>query len=399
MKAGTLVRATAATTLDRVVRSGAYSNIVVHGTDLPKLDRSAHQSLVFAALRWMIPVDSAIADASSRPLTRLDPIVLSVLRIAATEILVLDHSAHGVVDGAVDAVEMLSMTRAKGYVNAVARALTSAPNPDLTAMDSFPPWMGTRLEGSFPKIDELFASLNEPVRPGLRLRDDSTLDASPVVGIPGAFYANEGTDVEALTTSGSADVIDPASTAVAAALDVAPGDVVADLAAAPGGKTRALADRMSGTGLLVASDRHRTRLASARRRSLDLDHIEWLRLDAASLPYREASFDKVLLDAPCTGFGTVRRRPEIRHKIAPDAPQRYGVVQREMLINALTLVAPGGRLVYSVCTLFEEETTDAISKLGGRPPDMAVGDVMGDGRMLTPINAGTDGMFIAVFDR
>ncbi len=399
MKAGTLVRATAATTLDRVVRSGAYSNIVVHGTDLPKLDRSAHQNLVFAALRWMIPVDSAIADASSRPLTRLDPIVLSVLRIAATEILVLGHSAHGVVDGAVDAVEMLSMARAKGYVNAVARALTAAPRPDLTAMDSFAPWMGTRLEGSFPRINDLLASLNEPVRPGLRMRNDSTVDASPVVGIAGAFYANEGTDVEALTTNGSADIIDPASTAVAAALDVAPGDVVADLAAAPGGKTRALADRMSGIGMLVASDRHRTRLASARRRSPDLDHIEWLRLDASSLPYREGSFDKVLLDAPCTGLGSVRRRPEIRHRIAPDAPQRYGEVQREMLINALTLVAPGGRLVYSVCTLFEEETTDAISNLGGRPPDMVVGDVMGDGRMLTPINAGTDGMFIAIFDR
>jgi 16S rRNA (cytosine967-C5)-methyltransferase len=107
----------------------------------------------------------------------------------------------------------------------------------------------------------------------------------------------------------------------------------------------------------------------------------------------------VLLDAPCTGLGTVRRRPEIRHRIEPDAPQRYGEVQREMLVNALTLVAPGGRLVYSVCTMFEEETTDAISSLGGRPPDMAVGDVMGDGRMLTPLNAGTDGMFIAVFDR
>jgi 16S rRNA (cytosine967-C5)-methyltransferase len=326
-------------------------------------------------------------------------LVLSVLRIAATEILVLGHSAHGVVDGAVDAVEMLSMARAKGYVNAVSRNLASTPKPALTAMDSFPRWMGARLEGAFPMVEELFASLNEPVRPGLRARNDSTFDASPVVGIPSAFYAEEGTDIEALSMSGHADVIDPASTAVAVALDVAPGDVVADLAAAPGGKTRAIADQMSGEGMLVASDRHRTRLAGARRRSADLDHVEWLRLDASHLPYREASFDKVLLDAPCTGLGTVRRRPEIRHRIEPDAPQRYGEVQREMLVNALTLVTPGGRLVYSVCTMFEEETTDAIASLGGRPPDMAVGDVMGDGLMLTPLNAGTDGMFIAVFDR
>ena len=70
-----------------------------------------------------------------------------------------------------------------------------------------------------------------------------------------------------------------------------------------------------------------------------------------------------------------------------------------MLGHALNLVKPGGRLVYSVCTLFPAETTDVVAGLGGRPPDMTVGDVLGDGRMLTPLNAGTDGMFIVVFDR
>jgi 16S rRNA (cytosine967-C5)-methyltransferase len=399
MKDGTLVRSTAATTLDRIVRTGAYSNIVVHGTDLSDRDRSAHQNLVFAALRWMIPVDVAIAAASSRSLTRVDPTVLSVLRIAATELLILGHSTHGVVDGAVDAIDVLGVARAKGYVNAVARALSVAPTGELAARDAFPSWMPARLEGAFTDIDPLLASLNEPARPGLRARRGQTLEAAAVEGIADAFYVTVATDLETLVATGDVDIMDPASTAVASALEVGPDHLVADLAAAPGGKTRAIADRITGSGWVMGSDQHRTRLQKAARRASTGDRISWIRMDALEPAYRTASFDRVLLDAPCTGLGTLRRRPEIRHKISPDAPQRYGQMQRAMLTRALTLVARGGRLVYSVCTLFPEETTEAISGLGGRPPDMPIGDVMGEGRMLTPLNAGTDGMFISVFDR
>ena len=399
MKDGTLVRSTAATTLDRIVRTGAYSNIVVHVTDLTEHDRSAHQSLVFDALRWMIPVDSAISEASSRPIDQIDPKVLSVLRIAATELLVQDHSAHGVVDGAVDAVAVVGVPRAKGYVNAVARSLAASQRASLGSADAFPPWMKDRLAGTFPDVDGLLAALNEPARPGLRARSGQNLDAIPVHGVPHAYYASDSTDMDVLSTSGAVDIIDPASSAVAAALCVQPDDIVGDLTAAPGGKTRALADRITGAGWVAASDRHRSRLTKAIRRSADIDQIHWLRMDATSPAFRAASFDRVLLDAPCTGLGTVRRRPEIRHRITADSPSRYGAIQRTMLGHALNLVKPGGRLVYSVCTLFPEETTDVVAGLGGRPPDMTVGDILGDGRMLTPLNAGTDGMFIVVFDR
>jgi 16S rRNA (cytosine967-C5)-methyltransferase len=399
VKDGTLVRATAASTLDRIVRTGAYSNIVVHVTDLELRDRSAHQNVVFAALRWKIPVDTAISNASSRSLAGLDPLVLSVLRIAATELMILGHSAHGVVDGAVDAVSMLGLPRAKGYVNAVSRSLAGVERTHLSARDAFPSWMRTELDPSFDDVDALLGSLNEPARPGLRARHGVAIDALPVPGIEDAFYATDSTDVEGLAAAGTADIMDPASTAVAVSLDVRADDVVADLAAAPGGKTRALADRTTGSGWVAASDWHRTRLKKARRRSADFSRVQWLRMDATMPAYRQGSFDKVLLDAPCTGLGTVRRRPEIRHRIDQDAPQRYGAMQRSMLTEALTLVAPGGRLVYSVCTLFPEETTDATAGLGGRPPEMKIGDVMGDGRMLSPLNAGTDGMFIVVFER
>ncbi len=397
MKDGTLVRVTAATTLDRVVRTGAYSNIVVHMNDLSARDRSAHQNLVFTALRWMIPIDAAISGASSRALAHLDPKVLSVLRIAATELLILDHSPHGVVDGAVDAAVELGIGRAKGFVNAVARRLAASRPGPYEAHESFPPWMRAGLESAFGDVDSLFDSLNGAVTPGLRARTGQTLDATPVDGIPGAFYAHATSDVDDLVASGDVDIIDPASSAVALALGARPDDLVADLAAAPGGKTRALADAVTGAGWIAASDRHRTRLVAASQRSSDIDRIEWVRMDAATPAYRPGTFDRVLLDAPCTGLGTVRRRPEIRHRIPPDAPERYGKMQRSLLMAALPLLKPGGRLVYSVCTMFHQETTDVVAELGGRAPDMAVGDLMGDGRMLTPLNAGTDAMFISIF--
>lgn len=399
MKDGTLVRATAATTVDRVVRTGAYSNIVVHTTELSDRDRSAHQNLVFSTLRWMIPIDAAIEAAATRSLSRTDPKVLSVLRIAATELIVLGHSPHGVVDGAVDSIDELGVPRAKGYVNAVARKLVASPPATLSPREAFPSWMHRRIAASFADADDLFASLNEPTPPGLRARRGQRLAASPVDGIPDAYYASEETDMDEMRSSGDVDFVDPASSAVAAALDVRPDDVVADLAAAPGGKTRALADRLTGSGWIAAADRHRKRLIAASRRSIEIDRIEWIRTDALSPALRSESFDRVLLDAPCTGLGTVRRRPEIRHRIDEGAPERYGETQRTMLIQALALVAPRGRLVYSVCTLFSEETTDVVAGLGGRPPDMSIGEVTGDGRMLTPLNAGTDGMFISIFDR
>ena len=112
-----------------------------------------------------------------------------------------------------------------------------------------------------------------------------------------------------------------------------------------------------------------------------------------------ASMDGVLLDAPCTGLGTLRRRPEIKHRLAANAPFDAGKRQRAMLDAALALLAPGGRLVYSVCTVFAEETVDVVAGRRGRAPADLPGRPFGDGLLLSPHTTGTDGMFICVFDR
>ncbi|MCB1246068.1 MAG: methyltransferase domain-containing protein [Acidimicrobiia bacterium] len=395
------VRATAAVTVDRVMRTGAYSNIVVHETDLTGPDRARHQVLVFETLRWLQPIDDLINMASSRPIERMDPLVRSVLRVAATEIIRLDHAHHGVVDGAVAASRELGQGRSSGFVNAVARRISehSAGSRRLRTEQSVPSWMLERVLRAGATPQRIFGALNQPAPVGIRVRPSGTAPEGFVAvdGIAGAYVASPGVELDTPDPV-LIDVVDPATTAVAAAVAARPGDVVADVAAAPGGKTSAIADAVGLHGTVVASDIHRGRVQRARRRLRPTANVDWILADARRPPFAPNSFDRVLLDAPCTGLGTLRRRPELRHRIDDRAPERYGRLQCELVAACLPLVKPGGRLVYSVCTLFPEETVDVVDRFGGRTPTSVPGADLGVGRMMRPDLAGTDGMFVSVID-
>jgi 16S rRNA (cytosine967-C5)-methyltransferase len=167
---------------------------------------------------------------------------------------------------------------------------------------------------------------------------------------------------------------------------------VADIAAAPGGKTSHLLDQTGEAGLVIAADSHRRRLADARRR---VPGAHWVVADATTLPFRAGTFDRVLLDAPCSGLGTLRRRPEIRFRVTEAEVRRLAKDQKEMLERAAELVAPGGRLVYSVCTVTPEETIEIVAGGGFEPPPIP-GELWGEGRLLAPHLTGTDGMFVAM---
>jgi 16S rRNA (cytosine967-C5)-methyltransferase len=183
------------------------------------------------------------------------------------------------------------------------------------------------------------------------------------------------------------------------ALSVTPGDTVLDMAMAPGNKTAAIADALARSGRVVASDLHTRRSFSAARRLARMGvTVDMVIADARRPPFRPGTFDRILLDAPCTGLGTLRRRPEIKLRLDPEAPGRLAAVQRQMLEAALPLLRPGGRLVYSVCTVFPEETVEVVAGLGAVPPAELPGRVWSDGRLLAPHLTATDGMFIAVID-
>jgi 16S rRNA (cytosine967-C5)-methyltransferase len=116
-------------------------------------------------------------------------------------------------------------------------------------------------------------------------------------------------------------------------------------------------------------------------------------------PFRPETFDRVLLDAPCTGLGTWRRRPEIPHRLKQGDPARMGAVQRSLIEAALPLVKPGGILIYSVCTVFTEETIDVVAGFEAAPPAGLPGRVWGNGRLLAPHLTDTDGMFVSEIRR
>ncbi|HLJ06905.1 MAG TPA: RsmB/NOP family class I SAM-dependent RNA methyltransferase, partial [Acidimicrobiia bacterium] len=222
-----------------------------------------------------------------------------------------------------------------------------------------------------------------------------------------------------------------ASQAVAAALGARPGERILDLAAAPGGKATALAEIMGDDGLVVAADFRPGRVARVRDAAvrLGLRSVQVLSADGRRLPLRpppdaEADsspgarsagppsadrpaagdlgrFDRVLLDAPCSGLGVLRRRPEARWRLQPEAIDRAAGLQRELLTAAVARVRPGGLVAYSVCTLTREETLDIDAWAGATFPGLAAVDGPGPpwrphgrGALLLPTAAGTDGMFL-----
>jgi 16S rRNA (cytosine967-C5)-methyltransferase len=207
---------------------------------------------------------------------------------------------------------------------------------------------------------------------------------------------------------GRATPQDQASQAVVGIVDVGPGERALDVAAAPGGKATGLAERTGGDGLVVAADLDggRLRLVGTAAGRLGLTGLVLVRSDGRRLPVAPASFDAVLVDAPCSGLGVLRRRPEARWRTRHDAVAGLAERQRRLLREAAGAVRPGGRLVYSVCTLTAAETTGvadwAVGALEGfvpvaRPP--APWRAHGPGALLLPDAADTDGMFVLTLQR
>lgn len=386
-------RAHAAQILGRVVRGGAYSNVLL-GTLGGSADDRLVRRLVYGTLRQLLAVDAVLAEASDRPLDDIEPAVLDVLRIATWELRFGGGAPHASVNEAVEAAIGLMGRRVSGFVNGVLRAVQSSTPLELPQWLELgaPEWVLDRLTAAWGRaeaVEFLEASLRPAPRTA-RLRPGAA-GGRPVPGIPGA--------VEVDTLSEGMVVMDPASVAVGLAGRLEAGTSVLDMAAAPGGKTLHLFDQLGPTGQLVASDRHERRVTSARRRlGRQGADVPWIVADGVELPFGDATFDRVLLDAPCTGLGTLRRRPEIRQRVKPRDPGHAGALQHRLLQEARRVTNGGGLVVYAVCTVFAEETTDVVADLPARPPEGLPGRTHGNGLLLGPHLTGTDGMFISIVD-
>jgi 16S rRNA (cytosine967-C5)-methyltransferase len=436
---GLASRRTAWQILQRVHEQQAWSGPVVDAalrrSQLRGRDRSFAANLAYQTLRWEGTLDWALTTVLTRPIAEVEGGVLSVLRLGAWQILYGAMPDRAAVATAVDVARAEVGDRATGFVNGVLRQLSRTkdrlPWPDersdsgLGLATGYAPWIVAAARARFgDQARALLDAGNEP--PGVTLRavgDPETLRAElSAAGLePSAGrLAPEAVRVGSIdpgsldaVTQGRAVVQDEASMVVArtAAAGAGAGPWRAlDVAAAPGGKSTHLAQL---GGWVAAADLlpGRARMVAENAARIGLDgRVHAVVADGTRPPWRPEAFDVVLLDAPCTGLGIVRRRPEVRwRRVAADI-ERLARLQTQLLEASAALVRPGGALTYSVCTWTAEETVGVVEgflamngdRFTAEPPDVPGAPVLGDdatGVQLAPHSHATDGMYIARFRR
>ncbi len=405
------------------VDDGAWSTVAVPDA-IARLDderdRALAAHLAHGTIRWRGTLDWTLEQVLTRPLADVEEPLARILRLGAFQ---LRHSrvpARAAVDTAValarEAVPPGRARGAGGFVNGVLRGLArrgDEVDARMAALDDVqrvalqtghPTWMvAERLDAGLDlsSVEHLLAADDEP--PGLTLRAVGDRDelvaelvAAGVDATPTALARQgvraPGTDPRALAcvAAGRAVPQDEASMLVVEATQVAPGDRVLDLCAAPGGKATDLATRAGPGGSVTAVELHDHRAGlvreAAERVGVALDVVVG---DARTVDLPEA-VDVVLVDAPCTGLGVGRRRPEVRWRRGPDDAGELATLQQELVLRGLDRLREGGHLTYAVCTWTAAETTavvEAVEAAAPRPLQRL------DARQLRPDRHDTDGMF------
>lgn len=355
--------------LQRIDIDGAYANLVVgpmlDRSGLSNIDRRFVTELVYGTTRMRRACDALVDRFVTSP---PDAKVRSLLRLGAYQLAFAGVPPHAAVSETV----AIAPKRVRGFVNAVLRRVADTPMvwPADAARLSYPDWICELLAAELGPHDATAAleRMNEP--------------ASATVRADGY-------------------VQDLSSQWVAAAVECRAGERVLDVCAAPGGKATA----MAATGALVtAADArpHRVELIADNARRLGAS-IETVVADATAPPFEPAAFDAVLIDAPCSGLGALRRRPDARWRIRPADIVDLVALQRRMLAASAELVRPGGRMVYSVCTLTAAESIDHPIPPGfevdTRPPPIGEWRVFRHGWRVLPQDADTDGMALIRYRR
>jgi 16S rRNA (cytosine967-C5)-methyltransferase len=429
--------------LERIERTRAYADLALHGalarSDLSAPDRALATELVYGTLRWRGSLDYRLSQVLDRDLAKLEPVVVSILRTAAYQITRNDRiPLSAAVDQAVRCTRAAGAPRAAGLVNAVLRRLAEArdtlvwPDPEsdpighLTHALSMPGWIAERWVERFGIEEAIeFAAASNAVPPRAvranrqRTSRDALLEALRAqhpsarrceLAPDGLILEQRGhPGSDPLFMEGAYTVQDEASQLVVELLDPQPTDRVLDACSAPGAKATAIAERLGEDGAVLALDRHPRRLGLVRRdaRRLGLACIETQERDASKPLGDLGSFDRVLVDAPCSGLGTLRRNPDARWRIDPKDVDRLAQLQISILRQAAAVLVPGGTLVYSTCTVLPEENEAVIEaflaaepafrRATGEEIPRAVRPVVGeDGALRTfPHRHGTDGFFAA----
>ncbi len=364
-------RGVALDVLRRIEHDGAYANLVLgpalDASSLSEQDRKFATELVYGSTRMRRACDAVVDRFVSQP---PDDQTRSILRLGAYQLAFIGVPAHAAVSATVD----LAPTKTRGFVNAVLRRIADFDMADMV-------WPSDAARLSYPEwiVDALRVDLGDEAIPALEKMNEA----------PGVTARDDGY------------VQDFSSLWVAYAVQATAGERVFDMCSAPGGKATA----MAGSGAtVVAADRqaHRAALVQDNARRLDLD-VPVVTADGTRPAFGPGTFDAVLLDAPCSGLGALRRRADARWRIEPNDVRELARLQAQLLASAAELVAPDGRLVYSVCTLLDAESVDHATPDGfevdDREPPSGRWRRHRQGWRVLPQDADTDGMVMIRYRR
>ncbi|SDG96320.1 16S rRNA (cytosine967-C5)-methyltransferase [Alteribacillus persepolensis] len=436
------VRAKAIDVLLRIEKEGAYSHLLLnhvltHG-GVDEKDESLLTELVYGTLRRKNTLDYYLTPFIKKGLDTLNDWVLVLLRLSLYQLVYLDRIPdRAVIHEAVNIAKKRGHQGISGFVNGVLRSVQrkGVPRTDmlegvekLSIETSHPVWLLEEWIAAFgeePAEEMAKANLEPPpftVRVNVAQSTKSTvakmLEEEGVTVreghlSPDALHITSGSVLNTeVYKQGAVTIQDESSMLPARVLDVSPGMAVLDACAAPGGKTTHIAERMKNNGEVKAFDLHKKKvnLIVQQAERLGLTIIDANQLDARKLPseLEAGSFDRVLVDAPCSGLGVVRRKPELKWQKQKQDLTRFPVIQTEILQQASKMVKPGGKLVYSTCTVRPEENEKVVETFLNNHPTFTreydaflhekFGAENGQATIL-PHQYGTDGFFVALLKK
>lgn len=360
-------RAVAAQLLHRIEGDGAFANLVLASAKLPERDAGLITELVYGVTRMRRALDHLIDGFVSEP---PDLATRNLLRVGAYQLHMMDTPAYAAVSETVQAAPR----RQRGFVNAVLRRVGELEPawPTEAVRLSYPDWMVKRLEHDLG-ADDARAALEQMNRPA------------------------------EVSTRPDGYVQDIASQWVVELADPQPGERVLDMCAGPGGKATALAGK-SATVVAADSRRHRASLVAANAAKTGALLAGVVAANGIQSPFRSGTFDRVLVDAPCSGLGVLGRRADARWRVVPDDVEELALLQAELVRAAFDLARPGGVVAYSVCTMTSAETVAIDESVTREHPDAAVVPITdsrwrshGRGALVLPQDHSTDGMFAVIY--
>ena len=384
------VRNVALDTLLKIEKDGAYSNLVLNqvlnNCTLKEIDKGLLTELMYGTIQRRQTLDRVLADYINPRKTA--PWLYMLLRMSLYQIMFLDRiPAHAVVNEAVEIAKKRSKGKLGSFVNGVLRNVLRNKETLLRADGSFleqlafqtahPPWLVSYLMDAFGEEEtKVICETNlQPPKQTLRINPLKTSKEKLIAQLEvEGFQVTPSANLEECLVNafgsvaqtnafddGLFSIQDESSMLVAYAADPKEGMRILDCCAAPGGKSTHLAERMKGNGQIISQDihAHKVKLIRKSAKRLGLKNIDAKEGDAKFLheQYEPESFDIVLVDAPCSGLGVIRRKPEIKDEKTLEDLQHLQRVQLEILDSAANLVKPGGRLVYSTCTVGPLENT------------------------------------------